>query len=118
MLISQYIKRYDVGIVPYSGTKSLTFKINPKNPTVTVKSAKKKATISYKKISGGVKYEIQYSTKKSSGFKNVKTNTTALKVTKSGLKSKKTYYFRVRAYKKVGKNTYYSGWVTKSVKIK
>ncbi len=102
----------------YSGTKNLTFKINPKNPTVTVKSAKKKATISYKKISGGVKYQIQYSTKKSSGFKNVKTNTTALKVTKSGLKSKKTYYFRVRAYKKVGKTTYYSGWVTKSVKIK
>ncbi len=102
----------------YSGTKNLTFKINPKNPTVTVKSAKKKATISYKKISGGVKYQIQYSTKKSSGFKNVKTNTTALKVTKSGLKSKKTYYFRVRVYKKVGKTTYYSGWVTKSVKIK
>ncbi len=102
----------------YSGSKTLTFKIIPKNPTVTVKSAKKKATISYKKVSGGVKYEIQYSTKKSSGFKNVKTNTTALKITKSGLKSKKTYYFRVRAYKKVGSTTYYSGWVTKSVKIK
>ncbi len=102
----------------YSGTKNLTFKINPKNPTVTVKSAKKNATVSYKKIAGGVKYEIQYSTKKSSGFKNVKTNTTALKVTKSGLKKGKTYYFRVRAYKKVGSTTYYSGWVTKSVKIK
>ncbi len=102
----------------YSGTKTLTFKIVPKNPTITVKSATKKATISYKKVSGGVKYQIQYSTKKSSGFKNVKTNTTSLKVTKSGLKSKKTYYFRVRAYKKVGKTTYYSGWVTKSVKIK
>ncbi len=102
----------------YSGTKTLTFKINPKNPTVTVKSASKKATISYKKVSGGVKYEIQYSTKKSSGFKNVKTNTTALKVTKSGLTKGKTYYFRVRAYKKVGSTTYYSGWVTKSVKIK
>ncbi len=102
----------------YSGTKNLTFKIIPKNPTVTVKSAKKKATISYKKISGGVKYQIQYSAKKSSGFKNVKPNTTALKVTKSGLKKGKTYYFRVRAYKKVGKTTYYSGWVTKSAKIK
>ncbi len=102
----------------YSGTKKLTFKIVPKNPSVKIKSAKKKATISYKKISGGVKYQIQYSTKKKSGYKNVKTNTTSLKVTKSKLKSKKTYYFRVRAYKKVGSTTYYSGWVTKSVKIK
>ncbi len=102
----------------YSGTKTLTFKIIPKNPTVTVKSEKKNATVSYKKISGGVKYQIQYSTKKSSGFKNVKTNTTALKVTKTKLTSKKTYYFRVRAYKKVGKTTYYSSWTTKSVKIK
>ena len=101
-----------------AGSKTLKYKIIPQKPTVTLKTAKNKVTVSYKKVSGSVKYQIQYSAKKTSGFKNVKTNTTSLKVTKTKLKSKKTYYFRVRAYKKVGKTTYCSGWVTKAVKVK
>ncbi|MDO4555370.1 MAG: Ig-like domain-containing protein [Lachnospiraceae bacterium] len=36
-----------------------------------------------------------------------------------GVKSKKTYYVRVRGYKKVGNKTYYGAWSkTKSVKVK
>lgn len=37
----------------------------------------------------------------------------------NGLKSKTRYYARVRAYRKVGKKTYYSAWSkAKSVKVK
>ncbi|MBQ8028332.1 MAG: fibronectin type III domain-containing protein, partial [Clostridia bacterium] len=65
-------------------------------------------------------YQVYYSTKKSSGFKKVasyKTNVT--KGSKSKLKSGKTYYFKVRAYKKTASGTVYSSWSSvKSVKIK
>ncbi|MCD7715739.1 MAG: hypothetical protein LUI39_04720 [Lachnospiraceae bacterium] len=45
----------------------------------------------------------------------------ASKVSKtlSGLKKGKTYYVRIRTYKKVNGNTYYSAWSSKkTVKIK
>ena len=36
-----------------------------------------------------------------------------------GLKSKKTYYVKIRSYKKVGKKKYYGAWSkVKKVKIK
>ena len=61
-----------------------------------------------KKVSG---YEIKYSV--SSKFKNsrtikVKGKTASRKI--SDLKSGKTYYFKIRAYKVSGKKKYYSSW--------
>ena len=48
----------------------------------------------------------------------IKANKTTSTVLKK-LKKKKTYYVRVRTYKKLGKKTYYSKWSNiKSVKIK
>ena len=100
----------------YSGTKTLTFKINPAKTTLgTLTAANKALTVKWTKkapqISG---YQIQYSTTKS--FKSYKTKTvsgyktTSTKLT--GLSAKKTYYVRVRTYKKVGGVTYYTGWST------
>ena len=44
-------------------------------------------------------------------------NITALKISK--LSGKRTYYVRIRSWKKGGKNVYYSGWSkAKKVKIK
>ncbi len=107
-----------------SASKTLTIKVNPR--ATTLKSAKssssKKMTVKWKKVSGVTGYQIQYSTNKNfkSGNKTVKVSG-ASKVSKtiSKLKKGKTYYVRVRTYKKVSGTTYYSSWTSKKkVKVK
>ncbi len=111
----------------YSGTKKLTFKINPKGTSVSKLTAGKgKFTATWKKQSTQVSgYQIQYST--SSKMTNAKTKTysgaSKTSASVSGLKSAKTYYVRVRTYKNVtidGKTVkLYSSWSSvKSVKTK
>lgn len=107
----------------YSGTKTLTFKINPAKTMVSKLTAGKKSiTVAITKKSTQVTgYQIQYGASKS--FSKATTKTiSSYKTTKYTLKSlsaKKTYYVRVRTYKKVGSATYYSGWSTyKYVKTK
>ena len=102
----------------YSGTKSLTYNINPKGTSVSkVKAAKKGFKVTWKKQSTQTTgYQVQYST--SSKFKKAKTvtisknKTTSKSVSK--LSAKKKYYVRVRTYKTVkigGKSVkLYSGW--------
>ena len=102
----------------YSGTKSLTYNINPKGTSVSkVKAAKKGFKVTWKKqATQTTGYQVQYST--SSKFKKAKTvtigknKTTSKSVSK--LSAKKKYYVRVRTYKTVkvnGKNVkLYSGW--------
>ena len=62
------------------------------------KSAKKKATIKWKKVSGAKGYELQYSTNKKfkKAVKKVSSKKTTVTIKK--LKSKKIYYARVAAY--------------------
>ncbi|MBR3969262.1 MAG: peptidoglycan-binding protein [Clostridia bacterium] len=107
----------------YSGTKTLTFKINPAGTTVSKFTAGKKSiTVNISKKSTQVSgYQVQYSTSKK--FTSAKTKTiSSYKTTKYTLKSlsaKKTYYVRVRTYRTVSGKKYYSGWSTvKSVKTK
>ena len=107
----------------YSGTKTLTFKINPAKTTVSKLTAGKKSikVAITKKSTQVTGYQIQYSTSKN--FTSAKTKTvSSYKTTKYTLKSlsaKKIYYVRVRTYKTVGKTKYYSGWSTyKYVKTK
>ena len=98
----------------YSGTKTLTFKINPPKTSVSSLTAgSKKFTVKWKKqATQTTGYQIQYST--SSKFTKSKTvtvskNSTTSK-TISKLSGKKKYYVRVRTYKTVGKAKYYSAW--------
>lgn len=107
----------------YSGTKTLTFKIIPRAASVNKLTAnKKEITVklnrSLQQSSG---YQIQYSTKKDFAKYETKTisNYQTSFATIKNLKSKKTYYVRVRTYKTVGNKKYYSNWSTvKSVKTK
>ncbi|MBQ4118987.1 MAG: fibronectin type III domain-containing protein [Clostridia bacterium] len=109
----------------YTGTKTLTFKINPKKAgvsklTAAKKSLKVKITKQSSQVTG---YEIQYSTSKKFTKSTTKTKkVTSYKttsVTLKSLKAKKTYYVRVRTYKTVNGKKYYSGWSTyKSKKTK
>lgn len=96
---------------PYAGAKSYVRVAAP-----SVKSFKRKSStkykITWKKNSFATGYQVQYAQNgmfvgaKKVTVKNAKTTSCTL----SKLKKKKNYYARVRAYKKVGGKTYYSGW--------
>jgi len=104
----------------YSGSKTVTFKINPKGTSIktpskeskaiTVKWTKQAAKMSSSRITG---YQIQLATD-SKFTKNQKTvsvtgyDKVSQKVTK--LKGKTKYYVRVRTYKTVSGKKYYSPW--------
>ena len=106
----------------YKGTVSKTFKILPAKQTIAkITSQKKGFALTWTKDKNVTGYQIQYDVKsdlKSAKSAYVKSNTT-YKKTISGLKSKKTYYVRLRSYKTVGGVKYYGSWSgVKSVKTK
>lgn len=113
----------------YSGSKTMTFKINPKGTSlktltkaskaVRVKWTKQASKMSSSRITG---YQIQLATD-SKFTKNKKTVTVkgyskvSKKVTK--LKGSKKYYVRIRTYMKVSGTKYYSPWSkVKTIKTK
>ena len=97
-----------------------------KTPSVTIKAkaAKKKkgsAVISWKKDTTAAGYKVYMATKKNGKFKAKKTLTknSKVKATIKKLKKNKTYFFKVRAYKKTGTGTVYSKYsAVKSVYIR
>lgn len=112
----------------YTGSKTISYQILPKNCSLrSVKAKKKSFTVRWKKLTTKMPakrisgYQIQYSEKpnfskskikKVSGYK--KTSVTIKK-----LKSKKKYYVRIRTILKSGGKTYYSNWSgSKGVKAK
>ncbi|MER2143609.1 MAG: fibronectin type III domain-containing protein, partial [Eubacteriales bacterium] len=101
------------GIGKYTGTKTLSFKIIPKGTVFTKRTGgNKQITLTWKKQNNITGYQIQYSLKKNfSGGKTVLVNkaATLTKVIKN-LKAGKTYYVRIRTYKKVNKKSYISLW--------
>lgn len=84
-----------------------------KVPSIKVKSGKKgRVDISWKKISGASGYEIYVSADKSKGYKKkavVKKQKT-VKTSVKGLKSKKKYYVKIRAYRTVDKKKVYGSY--------
>ena len=96
---------------------------SPKTSITSLKNLSgKKMKIKWRKKSSVTGYQIQYATNKkfTKGKKTVTIsgkNTTLKKISK--LKKKKTYYVRIRTYKKVSGKKYYSGWSTvKKVRIR
>ena len=84
-------------------------------------AGKKKATVKWGRITGASGYVIYRSTKKSSGYKTVKTITKGgtVSFTNKKLKKGKRYYFKMRAYRTVsGKKVYSSYSAVKSVRVK
>ena len=115
---SKKVGQYTVTITfkgNYTGTKKLTYKINPKGVSLkklTKGSKQFKATWG-KNTTETTGYQIEYSTNKNfkSGNKKVtikKNKTTSTTVKK--LKKNKKYYVRIRTYKTVSGKKYYSGW--------
>ena len=96
-------------------------RIKAAQPSLTVKAGKKSAVLSWKKVPNANGYQIYRSSKKSGGFKSVKTITKAsvLTYTDKSLASGKTGYYKIRAYRTINKAPYYSKWsAVKSAKAK
>lgn len=98
-----------------TATRTATPKITKISSTT-----KGKVNLTWSNVSGESGYQVYYSTKKSSGYKKVTSyKTNVLSGSKSKLTSKKTYYFKVRAYKKTDSGTVYSSYSeVKSIKVK
>lgn len=107
----------------FAATKKITIQVIPSKPSLrTVKSpAKKIITAKWKKDKTITGYQFYMSTNKS--FKTgtlareYKSNKTQFKI--FGWKSKKTYYLKMRSYKKVGEKKIYGDWSSvRKVKVK
>ncbi len=88
-----------------------------KAPTLKVSRVSKKyAKLTWKKNSKATGYAIYRSTKKNSGYKKIATVTKTKKTyTDKTVKKKKTYYYRIKAYKKLDGQVFYG---VKSLKVK
>lgn len=92
----------------------------PSKPTkLSAKNNKKKSvTLSWKKVNGATGYQIQYAANTAFAKKKLK-STKKTKLVIKNLKKKKTYSFRVRAYKVSNNVKVYGNWSkVKKVKIK
>ena len=118
---SSYDKNFSVttqGAIP-TPTPAQTLK--PKTPAVTVAAGKKQATLKWKKISNADGYVVYRATSKSGKYTVVSTikKRSTVSYTNKKLTSKRTYYYKVRAYRTVnGKKVYSSYSKVKSVKVK
>ena len=84
---------------------------------------KKRRTVNlkWKKVSGASGYRIYRSTKSNKGFKKIATIKKGSKLTYKDkkVKKKKTYYYKIRAYKVVNKHTGYGAYsAAKKIKVK
>ncbi len=100
-----------------TSTTKVTVPKPAKVKSVKLTAKKKKLNVKWKKVSGATGYEVTYATnnKFTKNKKTVKVKKN--KVTINKLKSKKKYFVKVRAYKKVKGNVSYGKW-SKVVKKK
>ncbi|MBP5604357.1 MAG: fibronectin type III domain-containing protein [Ruminiclostridium sp.] len=94
----------------YTGTKTVTFRIVPKKTALTAKKSGSKYALSWKKVTGIDKYQIQYSTDGGKTYKSA-VNVSRTKTSCSlKLDTSRSYTFRIRSYKTVDGKKYYSSW--------
>lgn len=118
------VRAYKVsqGITIYGDySKAVSVKPALKKTRVSLKSKKRKVTIRWKKVDGASGYQIYRSQKKSRGYKRIKTITKGrtVKYTTKKMKKGKRYYYKVRAYRKVGGKKVYSAYsAAKRIRVK
>ena len=104
-----------------AATKKITVTVKPKKVTgLKAKNGKKRMTVRWKRDSKVTGYQLTYAQNKK--FKKGKKNITirknkAVKRTIKKLKARKTYYVKIRAYKKVGKTKIYGAY-SKAKKVR
>jgi len=97
----------------YTGTKTEKFQILPRAVELTsLQAGSRQLAVFWKQGKGIDGYQVEYGLKKD--FKGAKQWTVkyaaTTKITIKKLKANKTYYVRIRAFKKVKDKTYYSEW--------
>ena len=106
----------------YTSSKKVKFNVVPKGTAFTkLTGGNKRITLKWKQPKNIKGYQLQYSLKKDFSAEKTVTIKKAKTVSRTikGLKAGKTYYVRIRTYKTVGKQTYYSAWSkAKAVKTK
>lgn len=107
--------RYYYKVVPYrSATKGSTTKVLSAKPSLKksmitrVSLGLGSAKISWTKVSGASGYKVYRATSKSGKYKLIKT-TKSRSYTNKKLSNNKTYYYKVKAYRKIGSKKVYSG---------
>lgn len=117
--VKAYTKTSDKKTVWAEAYKSITTATKPAKTKLSVRSENGKAHLSWKNISGESGYQIYYSTKKDGSFKLLETTDANEVRFSKALTEGKTYYFKVRAYKRADNKTLYASFSDiKSVKIK
>jgi len=91
----------------YGGTVTKTFRIVPKKVNIKKIASRQagKVSLSWKKAVGASGYQAAYATSKKGKYKKAKTTKKLQYILK--LKSKRTYYVKVRAYVVIGKKKVY-----------
>lgn len=104
----------------YLSPKYSTFTTSTNPATVSFKltTGSKNATVKWNKVTGATGYKVYYKTSKNGSWKCLKTvSNKTTSYTKTGLTKGKTYYFTVKAYRKVGGKAYNGRYAAKSVKV-
>lgn len=102
-------------------SNTLTVKTKLAKPALKLKRKPSSSlNVSWKQVKGASGYQIRYSLKKKSGYKSILIKKAkAGNYRKNGLKAKKTYYVKMRAYRTVKGKKVYGAWSgIKSIKIK
>ena len=100
-----------------SYSEVVSYKTAPAKPSITVKvNTPKRLKIVIDEVKGATRYEIMRSTKKDGTFTNIGETATA-NFYAEGLKTGKTYYFKVRACNKNNKCSGYSAIVGQKVEV-
>ena len=118
--IKAYTKTAD-GTIWSKNTTRIETATKPATPSLKLTSTKNgTANISWSNVKGESGYQVYYSDKKNGDYikiNNYSANT--VKTSKAKLTSGKTYYFKVRAYKKTASGTVYGSFSSvKSIKTK
>ncbi|MEW9079162.1 DUF4430 domain-containing protein [Terrisporobacter glycolicus] len=103
----------------FSDVKKITTK--PSTPSIKLSGGSKKIKVSWNKITNASGYEVYRATSKSGKYSKINTITkgSTLSYTNSKLTKKKTYYYKVRAYKTIDGNKVYSSFSSvKYTKVK
>lgn len=108
--VRAYTKDDDGNVVHASSGVTKTFKQLPGKVTLKASSTTGKANLSWTNITGETGYQVYYATSKNGKYtKLANTNANVVKYSRS-LTRGKTYYFKVRAYTKVGSGYVYGSF--------
>lgn len=118
--ITAYTKDSKGNVTHAQNGVAFTFKFVPPTPTLKVATtAKGRVTLYWNDVAAETGYQVYYSTDGKSFTKLASYKGWPDKQYKEGLNSGRAYYFKVRAYTKVGSTTVYGAFSeVKSIKIK